>query len=75
MTATGCPACQSDNVLSTGRDASGSWKCMSCGLAFDDFASPAQAVTDYAAKQDEPYAPRPVMSAYRRAAWYSGYGS
>ena len=81
----GCPACGSERLISVGRNASGSWKCASCGHAFDDFGA-APTVTAYAAKEDEPqgYATdprdpipqRPIRDSWRdRAAWFSTPGN
>lgn len=71
----GCPSCQGGAVISTGRNHSGSWKCMSCGLAFDDFGA-APTVTDFAVKQDEGYCPpeRPMDKCEEWARYYSAPG-
>lgn len=71
----GCPDCGSQRVMSTGRNASGSWKCMSCGLAFEDFGAAPQ-TTRYAVKQDEGFCPpaRPMSKAEEWARYYSAPG-
>lgn len=73
MSDSGCPDCGSPRVMSTGRNASGSWKCMSCSLAFEDFGA---AVTVYAVKQDEGFCPhaRPMSNAEEWARYYSAPG-
>lgn len=75
----GCPACQSGNVISTGRNASGSWKCITCGFAFSDFGA-APTVTAYAVRQDEPVAQcdmwgNPIAPAFSRNVWFSTPGA
>lgn len=78
-TATGCPSCQGGAVISTGRNASGSWKCMSCGHAFSDFGA-APTVTVYAVRQDEPAAQcdiwgNPIAPTFARNVWHSTPGA
>lgn len=74
MSDSGCPDCGSPRVMSTGRNASGSWKCMSCSLAFEDFGA-APTVTAYAVKQDEGFMVAPRMDkAEEWARYYSAPG-
>lgn len=46
----GCPSCGSANLISTDRNGSGAWRCITCGDRFTEFA---HGMSRFAAKEDE----------------------